>query len=46
MAEHQADIEAGRLERAGPDGRFLDRIEATNRKGPTLNAVIETNPTR
>ena len=43
MAEHQADIEAGRLSARALTAGFLDRIEATNRKGPTLNAVIETN---
>ncbi len=40
----QAEMEAGRLTARQLVERFLERIEALDRNGPALHAIIETNP--
>src|SRR5579871_1256467 len=44
FADHQAGMAAGRLTARSLAARYLERIAATNREGPGLNAIIETNP--
>jgi len=39
-----AAMQAGRLSSAELTAHYLERIEALNRRGPKLAAVIETNP--
>src|SRR5207249_11323808 len=40
----QDGIKAGRLTARGVAQAYLDRIAALDRQGPTLRAVLETNP--
>jgi amidase len=44
IAELQAEMRAGKLTSASLVRMYLDRIDALNLQGPTLRAVIETNP--
>ncbi|HUL61390.1 MAG TPA: amidase [Anaeromyxobacteraceae bacterium] len=44
VTELQAAMAAGRFTAKGLARKYLDRIEAFDRSGPTLRAVIETNP--
>src|SRR5574340_813150 len=44
IAEAQAEMAAGRLTARRLTEMYLDRIAAMNEDGPTLRAVIETNP--
>jgi len=42
--EHQAAMQDGRLTSVRLTERFLERVEAYDRSGPRLNAVLEVNP--
>src|SRR5258707_54581 len=44
IAELQDGMRAGRLTARGVAQGYLDRIAALDRQGPTLRAVLETNP--
>ena len=44
IAELQAALRAGRLTSLRLTERFLERVEAIDRSGPRLNAVLEVNP--
>jgi amidase len=44
IRELQTLMTAGRLTAEAATRRYLDRIEAIDRHGPTLRSVIETNP--
>lgn len=44
VASLQRRMESGELTARAVTGMYLDRIEALDRRGPTLRAVIETNP--
>jgi len=44
IAEIQAAVEAGKLTYEGLVGLYLKRIEAYDKKGPRLNAIITINP--
>ena len=44
VASLQADLQAGRLSSEALLRAYLQRIEAIDRDGPTLNAIIELNP--
>jgi amidase len=44
IPELQAIMDEGRLTAAQLTGYFLERIEAYDRSGPRLNAVLEVNP--
>ena len=44
IAEVQAAMREGRLTSRRLTERFLERIEAYDRSGPRLNAVLEVNP--
>jgi amidase len=44
LAALAAQMTSGRLTSQSLTRRYLDRIEATNNRGPRLGAVIETNP--
>lgn len=44
VAELQEGMESGRLTARSITELYLSRIEALNRRGPELRAVIETNP--
>jgi amidase len=44
IAELQARMRAGRLTARELVERYLERIEAIDRHGPTVNAVLEVNP--
>src|SRR5579863_8613520 len=44
FAEHQSDMAAGRVTARTLAEQYLARIAATNRRGPHLRAIIETNP--
>jgi amidase len=40
----QQKLQKGELTSAGITGMYLERIEAIDKKGPSLNAIIEINP--
>jgi len=44
IAQLQDAMKSGRLTARGLTKAYLDRIAALDRKGPTLRAVLETNP--
>src|SRR2546425_7499139 len=44
IAQLQDGMKAGRLPARGVAQAYLDRIAALDRQGPTLRAVLETNP--
>src|SRR6266487_2844895 len=44
IAQLQDGMKAGRLSARGVAQAYLDRIAALDRQGPTLRAVLETNP--
>src|SRR5205809_5630257 len=44
IAQLQDGMKAGRLTARGVTQAYLDRIAALDRQGPTLRAVLETNP--
>src|SRR6478735_8838869 len=44
IADLQSDMATGRATAEGLTAQYLARIAATNREGPCLQAVIETNP--
>src|SRR5881296_1583546 len=44
IAQLQDGMKAGRLTARGVAQAYLDRIAALDRQGPTLRAVLETNP--
>lgn len=44
ISELRAAMRAGRLTSAGLTRAYSERIEAVDRSGPSLNAVIEVNP--
>jgi amidase len=44
IAQLQDGMKAGRLTARGVARAYLDRIAALDRQGPTLRAVLETNP--
>ena len=44
IAQLQEGMKAGRLSSRGLTQAYLDRIAALDRQGPTLRAVLETNP--
>ena len=44
IAQVQDGMKAGRLTSRGVTQAYLDRIAALDRQGPTLRAVLETNP--
>src|SRR5438552_2783147 len=44
VAQLQEGMKAGRLTARGVTQAYLDRIAALDRQGPTLRAVLETNP--
>src|SRR5437870_13023073 len=44
IVELRAAMDAGRLTSAGLTRHFLQRVEAYDRGGPHLNAVLEVNP--
>jgi len=44
IAQLQDGMKAGRLSARGVTQAYLDRIGALDRQGPTLRAVLETNP--
>lgn len=44
IAQLQALLQKGSLSSASLTRQYLDRIEALDRKGPRLNAIIELNP--
>ena len=44
IAELQAAMQDGRLTSRRLTERFLERVEAYDRSGPRLNAVLEVNP--
>src|SRR5438128_1200477 len=44
IAQLQDGMKAGRLTSRGVTQAYLDRIAALDRQGPTLRAVLETNP--
>src|SRR5467141_4277262 len=44
IAQLQDGMKAGRLSARGVTQAYLDRIAALDRQGPTLRAVLETNP--
>ena len=44
IAQLQDGMKAGRLTARGITQAYLDRIAALDRQGPTLRAVLETNP--
>jgi len=44
LADIGAAFAEGRLTSRALTKAYLDRIEATNRRGPRLSAVLETNP--
>src|SRR5947209_1921425 len=44
IAQLQDGMKAGRLTARGAAQAYLDRIAALDRQGPTLRAVLETNP--
>jgi len=44
IAQLQDGMKAGRLTSRGITQAYLDRIAALDRQGPTLRAVLETNP--
>src|SRR2546427_12930765 len=44
IAQLQDGMKAGRLTARGVTQVYLDRIAALDRQGPTLRAVLETNP--
>jgi amidase len=44
IAEMQAELASGRLTAGKLTRQYLDRIDAIDRTGPTLNAVLEINP--
>jgi amidase len=44
VAQLQDGMKAGRLTARGVTQAYLDRIAALDRQGPTLRAVLETNP--
>jgi amidase len=44
IADYQAEMAAGRLTARTLVSKYLARIEATNRQGPCLNAVLELAP--
>jgi amidase len=44
IAEMQAEMAAGRLHALGLTRRYLNRIEAIDRRGPGVNAVLAVNP--
>ncbi len=44
IAQLQDAMKAGRLTARGAAQAYLDRIAALDRQGPTLRAVLETNP--
>src|SRR5881396_1973475 len=44
IAQLQDGMKAGRLSARGVTQAYLDRIAALDRQGPTLRAILETNP--
>ncbi len=44
VAELQRDMASGKLTAQSITQEYLNRIEANDRRGPSLHAVIETNP--
>jgi amidase len=44
MAQMQDGMRAGRLTSRGMTQAYLERIAAMDRQGPTLRAILETNP--
>ena len=44
LADIQATVDAGKLTYEGLVGLYLKRIEAYDKQGPRLNAVITVNP--
>lgn len=44
IASLQKAMEAGQLTSKSVTGKYLERIDALDRRGPTLRHVIETNP--
>ena len=44
IADLQAGMESGKHTARSITEAYLDRIESTNKKGPALFAVLETNP--
>ncbi|MCM3869369.1 MAG: amidase [Pyrinomonadaceae bacterium] len=44
IAELQEGMKSGKLNARGIAGKYLERIEAIDKGGPTINSVIEINP--
>jgi amidase len=44
IADLQGGMESGQLSARSIAERYLERIEALDRKGPTLRSILETNP--